>query len=138
MKSENHLILAPIRIALLSFCFATSSIGENSTWTHQDPSVDQDIVYSEDEVDVRAKILNLRDLMRLGPSPDCRNEAEVKLSMILRKSGEVTDVRVIKSAKCSLDSKATKSVKKANFTPAQKNGVAVSQLSSISFKQYLR
>jgi len=104
----------------------------------QDPSVDQDIVYSEDEVDVRANILNLRDLMRLGPSPDCRNEAEVTVSMILRKSGEVTDVRVIKSAKCSLDSKGTKSVKKAKFTPAKKNGVAVSQLSSISFKQYLR
>lgn len=107
----------------------------------QDPPrkvLDEDIVYSEADVDVKAEILNLDDIdpiRSLGASLDCKDKVEVQLTMVLRKSGKVTNVKVVKSAKCSFDAKAIQSVKRIKFKRAEKNGVVVSQLSTVSFRQ---
>ncbi len=114
-----------LTIAFLMFVFATSGPVIFCQTRNDDP------IYSKDEVDVKAKIT---DLVRPGLSLDCKRVVEVELTMILRKSGDVTDIKIVKSAKCGFDKKAIKSVQNMKFNPAQKNGVAVSQLTHISFR----
>ncbi|MFN2452902.1 MAG: TonB family protein [Pyrinomonadaceae bacterium] len=97
---------------------------------------DEDKVYSPKEVDKKVVIKNREDLdpERFGSATDCRNGARVVVKAIFRKSGEVTDIKVIKPASCSIDKKAAKIISYAKFTPATKNGVAVSQSIEITYE----
>lgn len=141
MSNKNYSLLNSLLAVLLAFCLWADTTGGKSLSLAQDPAAkveDQDIIYSEDEVDVKAEILNSRDInpIRLGVSLDCKDNAEVKLTIVLRKSGKVSDVKVVKSAKCSLDRKSIQIVKRIKFKRAEKIGVAVSQLFEISFRQF--
>ncbi|MCP9493684.1 MAG: energy transducer TonB [Pyrinomonadaceae bacterium MAG19_C2-C3] len=97
---------------------------------------DEDKVYSPKEVDTKAVIKNQKELdpERLGAAIDCRNGARGVVKAVLRKSGEVTDIKVKIPALCSLDEKAAKIVSFAKFTPAIKDGVAVSQYIEIKYE----
>ena len=137
MKKIESTVLGLTLTSLLVCCFFVS-IPTRALAFEQEPKVeDQDVIYSESEVDVKATITNLADVnpIRSGPSIDCKGTVEVKLTMVLRKSGKVSHVKIVKSANCSLDRKAILSVKRIKFKAAEKNGVAVSQLSDISFRQ---
>src|SRR5262245_33646677 len=72
-------------------------------------SPNEDKVYAVDEVDVRAKIKNRLEYLpeRKG---DCPDAVHVSLRVVLRKSGEVTDIRVTKPSGCSYDQEAIKAV----------------------------
>jgi TonB family protein len=91
-----------------------------------------DPVYTVDQVDVRAKLKN-----QLEHLPDALNDCPipvgVSLQVVLRKSGKVTDVTVVKSSNCSYDREAIKAVKKLKFDPAIKSGQPVSQFSNIEY-----
>lgn len=95
-----------------------------------------DEVYTAKEVDRKAVITNRRELdpERLGAATDCRSGARVVVKAILRKSGQVTDINVIKAASCSLDEKAAKIVSYAKFKPAMKRGVPVSQYIDVTYE----
>jgi TonB family protein len=102
-------------------------------------SADEDKIYSKDEVDVKAKIKNIKelDLLRYAKSEesaDCENKARVSLRAVLHKTGKVTEVTVVKPMRCGLDEVAVKTVRKAKFTPAVQNGVPVSQYIDIEFQ----
>jgi TonB family protein len=93
---------------------------------------DDDPVYTADEVDVKAKLKNrLEHLPNL--LKDCPLPVGVSLGMVLRKSGKVTDITVVKSSGCSYDREAIKAVKKLKFDPAIKSGQPVSQFSKIEY-----
>lgn len=95
-------------------------------------SAADDPVYTTDQVDVRAKLKN-----QLEHPPDalddCPIPVGVSLRVVLRKSGKVTDITVVKSSGCSYDREAIKAVKKLKFDAAIKSGQRVSQLSNIEY-----
>ena len=74
-----------------------------------------DPVYTVDQVDERAKVKN--QLEHLPDAlDDCPIPVGVSLQVVLRKSGKVTDIHVVKSSGCSYDREAIKAVKKLNST----------------------
>ena len=90
-------------------------------------SAADDPVYTVDQVDVRAKVKN--QLEHLPDAlDDCPIPVGVSLRVILRKSGKVTDITVVKSSGCSYDREAIKAVNKLKFDAAIKSGQPVSQL----------
>lgn len=99
----------------------------------------EDKVYSKDEVDVKAKVKNIKelDLLRHAKpeeADDCEDGAEVALRAVFHKSGKVTEVTLVKPMGCGLDEVAVRTVRKAKFTPAVKNGVPVSQYTDIEYQ----
>lgn len=92
-----------------------------------------DNVFTANEVDVKASIRNKLEYLpnRKG---DCPDTVKVSLQVVLRKSGKVTDVTVIKPSGCSYDQEAIKAVRKLKFDPAVKAGQPVSQFYQIEFK----
>ena len=59
---------------------------------------------------------------------------QVTLRIVLRKSGSVTDVTVVKSSGCSYDQEAVKTVQKLKFEPAIKAGQQVSQYLNFEYR----
>lgn len=95
-------------------------------------SVTDDPVYTVDQVDLRAKVKN--QLEHLPDAlADCPIPIGVSLRVVLRKSGKVTDITVVKSSGCSYDREAIKAVRKLKFDPAIKSGQQVSQLTNIEY-----
>ncbi len=97
---------------------------------------EEDRVYFPSEVDTKAKI---RDAAQNAPETisDCPNKGRVSLRVILRKSGKVTDVELIKGMGCGYDEKTVEAARKLKFSPAMKDGRAVSQYLRIEY-QYER
>jgi len=116
--------LAILLVALLA---PTALIGQSS----------DDPVYTVDQVDVKAKVKNQLDNLP-DANTDCRIPVAVSLRVILRKSGKVTDITVVKSSGCSYDHEAVKAVKKLKFDAAIKSGQRVSQYSDIEYKTTAR
>ena len=95
----------------------------------------EDRIYSAKEVDVKAKV------MRFGvdpPSPgtDCRGRTRLLVSVtaVLRKSGKVTEVEVVRESGCtSYDNDAIRVVRKLKFDPASKDNQPVSQYQRFEF-----
>ncbi|HZI19367.1 MAG TPA: energy transducer TonB [Pyrinomonadaceae bacterium] len=84
-------------------------------------------VYSAREVSRRAKITQ-------RPMPDMTDEFLVKqmsgrgrLTAILCKTGEVTDIEVVRGLPFGMNERMIKAVRNVKFTPAEKGGEAVSQ-----------
>ena len=96
-------------------------------------SADDDKVYWAQEVDVKAKIKNKLDSLPTRKS-DCPESVQVTLTLVLRKSGKVTDITVLESSGCSYDREAIKAVSKLKFEPALKDGHPVSQYSEVKYK----
>lgn len=97
---------------------------------------DEDRIYSPSEVDTRAKIKHEADGAPQW-TPDCPKKGRVRITAVLRKSGEVTDVELVKGMGCGYDEKAVEATRKLNFSPAMKEGHAVSQYLRIEY-QYER
>lgn len=96
-------------------------------------SPDEDKVYAVNEVDVKANVRNRLEHLPDRKS-DCPDAVQVLLRVVLRKSGKVTDVTVIKPSGCSYDQEAIKTVRKLKFDPAVKSGQPVSQYSEMEYK----
>lgn len=120
MKSMICICLAPIFLVALTPAALSSQ------------SAADDPVYTVDEVDVRAKVKN--QLEHLPDAlDDCPIPVGVSLRVVLRKSGKVTDITVLKSSGCSYDLEAIKAVRNLKFDPAIKSGQRVSQYSKIEY-----
>ena len=88
---------------------------------------EDDHVYSSNEVDVKAKITNKMENLP-EPGKDCPARAGlVRLKIILHKSGNVTEVTVLRGLGCSYDEASVAAARKFKFTPAVKDGKQVSQ-----------
>ena len=96
-------------------------------------SADDDKVFLAQEVDVKAKIKNKLDSLPTRKN-DCPESVEVTLTLVLRKSGKITDITVLQSSGCSYDREAIKAVSKLKFEPALKDGHPVSQYSEVKYK----
>ena len=102
-------------------------------------SAEEDKVYSSDEVDQKAKFKNLKKIISGLSSEECGDKGFIRLKVVLRKSGEVTDITVEARMGCSshVEEKAIEAVRKLQFTPAMKGGVPVSQSASVEFQLHV-
>jgi TonB family protein len=115
----------PMRLVFILVIACIPAAGAGST-TRDDP------VYTRDQVDVPAKLKN--QLEHLPDAlDDCPIPVGVSLRFVLRKSGKVTDIAVVKSSGCSYDREAIKAAKQLKFDPAWKSGKPVSQFSTIEY-----
>jgi TonB family protein len=126
MNRTRHFLLI---LATLLLCVSSTAKPIKSTSAQ---SVDSDKIYTRNEVDVRARVKNELDHL-----PDAKNDCpvpvRVTLRVVLRKSGKVTDITVLKTSGCSYDQEVIKVVKKLKFNPAIKGGQRVSQYSEIEY-----
>jgi protein TonB len=97
-------------------------------------SVDYNGVFSVGSVTVRPQILG-------RPTPGYTDEARrnqiegsVKVSVLLKADGAVSDIRVARGLGYGLDEKAIEAVRQLRFVPAQKDGHPVSVRVSLDFK----
>lgn len=104
----------------------------------QDSLVDPssgDHVYTQREVDQKA-IVDRKSLRANIPSGlECQTQqGSAVLRVVMRKSGKVTDVALKEKSGCeSFDEKAVQAVQKVKFSPAKKDGIAVSQYMLMEF-----
>lgn len=110
----------------LSFSLPLLSQATTSA-ARQDQNQAADKVYKPDEVTEKAKI-------RVKPEPRYTEEARrhrtsgfVVLEMVLRASGEVTDITVIRGLPHGLSESAIQAAQGTKFEPAIKDGRKVSQ-----------
>jgi len=102
----------------------------------QEIKPDEDRIYSPSEVDTRAKIRHGVDGTPES-TRDCPNKGRATINAVLRKSGKITDVDLVKGMGCGYDQKAVEAARKLKFSPAMKDGHAVSQSLRIEY-QYER
>jgi TonB family protein len=131
-KSAMNKLLSSLVILLTSLAACAISIGHPYR-TRGMQSLDEDKVYTVNEVDVKANVRNKLEHLPDRKS-DCPDTVQVSLRVVLRKSGKVTDIAVIKSSGCSYDQEAIKAVRKLKFDPAVKAGRPVSQFSEIEYE----
>lgn len=93
-------------------------------------------VYTVQEVDIEAELKNLDEVLQEFQSRiSCKDpDTEVTLSIVLNKSGKVSDVKVEVSTECPVPEKAIEELKKIKFTPAIKADVPVSELFQIQMR----
>jgi TonB family protein len=91
-------------------------------------------VYQGREVARRATFIS-------RPSPSLTEEARanvvsgrVLLKAVLCRTGRVTDIQVIERLPCGMTEQAIKAARGTTFTPAEKNGQAVSQAVTFEFR----
>jgi TonB family protein len=95
--------------------------------------VEEDHIYTAREVDVKAKLTNKKEnLPKAGK--DCPREGQVKLTIVLHKSGKVTGVTITKGMACSYDEASVEVARKIKFTPAVKDGQQVSQYQMFEYR----
>jgi TonB family protein len=139
MLLQRMAMTFPLQLALSSslFCaggFQASAQGKDPSPTpspeeHQKEERTEDPIYSAKEVDVRAKVISLHDDPP-SPGSDCRGRLRllVMVRAVLRKSGKVTEVELIKGSGCSrYDTDAIRAVQNLKFNPALKDNRPVSQ-----------
>ena len=102
---------------------------------HQKEEPTEDPIYSATEVDVRAKVIRPLDDPPT-PGSDCRGRLRllVVVRAVLRKSGKVTEVELVKGSGCSrYDTEAIRVVQNLKFNPALKDNRPVSQYQRFEF-----
>jgi TonB family protein len=113
---------------LLIACFLLSVPGGEAK--PQDKPADAgeaERIYKPSELDEKP-VLDKRSRAENIPSAQgCEGQGTVLLRAVLRKSGKVTDVKVIEKCKCDVfEERAIRAAQKTKFKPGKKDGVAVS------------
>jgi TonB family protein len=143
LQRMTTIFLLQLALSSALFCaggFQVSAQGKDpsptpSTEEHQKAEGSDDPIYSAREVDVRAKVLSLHDDPP-SPGSDCRGRLRllVMVRAVLRKSGKVTEVELIKGSGCSrYDTDAIRAVQNLKFDPALKDNRPVSQYQKFEF-----
>jgi hypothetical protein len=103
----------------------------------QVPAGDNDKIYREDEVDKAAQLRNEDKFFKSFNSefkcPD--TGGKVAVTLLLHKSGKVTDVKVEASPNCNVSEKGRTILRGLKFSPALKNGAKVSEYLMIEVKR---
>ena len=96
-----------------------------------------EVIYEPEDVDEKANI-NRKKIAHINGRSCRESEVKILLKITLHRSGKVTYVEVIESSSCqSFQDNAIKEARKIKFTPAKKNGIAVSQYQKIGFEYTL-
>lgn len=117
--------LVAITVAVL-FCVSGLSIAGRQA-AAQDQRQSQEKIYKPAEVTVRAKIKHRPDPRYTDQARRHRTSGTVTVRMVLRASGEVTDIVVLKGLPNGLNDSAVRAAQEIRFEPAIKDDREVSQ-----------
>jgi TonB family C-terminal domain len=122
----------------LGLCTLLAGVVSDSHLRPVSASQVEEKVFSADEVEKQAEMKNFDAASnKFNARFKCEREGTTVISFVLRKSGKVSDVKVENSAGCKASEKALAELRKIKFTPAMKDGVAVSQLIELEIKAML-
>lgn len=114
------------------FCLSGSPIAAN--WlTVQDPAQVQEKIYQPAEVTVKAKITRRPQPRYTEEARRNRTSGTVIVKMVLRASGEITDIVVLKGLPDGLNDSAVRAALETKFEPAIKDDRKVSQYVRIEY-----
>jgi len=117
----------------------TQGANRESSGTRESAPRAAEKVYTSEEVDKVVEVKNLNNVLSEFESRmRCEGEGITTISVVLRKTRKVTDVKVETTTGCKVPSRAIAALKKIKFRPALKDGRPVSQLYELDFKQELR
>ena len=125
-----------IQLTLLLSCTIPGSAAVDAACLYTSSGITQgaeeDHVYMAKDVDVKAKITNrTENIPEVGR--DCPRQGLVTLKVTLHKSGEVTEVKIMKGMGCSYDEATVAAARKFKFTPAVKDDRPVSQYQIVEY-----
>jgi TonB family protein len=120
---------------VLTACLSVASAGEARPQEPQPAAGEEDRVYRQSEVDEKAVLDRKSWRANIPKGYRCgERQGTVRLRVVLHKSGEVADVAVSSKSNCEeFDRTAIKAARKVKFTPAKRDGVAVSQYSLFEY-----
>jgi TonB family protein len=107
----------------LSFCLAVVSVPAVA----KDESQTQEKIYQPNEVTVKAKILRKAQPQYTKEARRNNTSGTIVVGMVLRASGEVSDIVIIKGLPDGLNDSAVRAAQATEFEPALKDDQKVSQ-----------
>ena len=131
-----------MRSKLLAFCCSVAlaaglfGLAPGAAARRQEqPAGEEDRVYKASEVDEKAYIKSKPGVAGTPEDYRCLNsEGTVRLRGVMRKSGRVTDVTLVRTSGCpGFDEGAMQALRKVVFRPAKKDGRPVSQLANFEY-----
>lgn len=134
-------------LSLLSLCascvFAHDSQQTPDAQQQTSRNSVQEVVYEENEVDVRARRKDEPKAIKKFPSyaggrtpftHGCPAKGTATLRFIINESGKVAEITIVNGSSCAnFDRSVAQDLRKLKFTPALKGGQAVSQWTEIKF-----
>lgn len=115
-----------IRVTAFTAAFVLLVVGTLTAYPSWQTQADEK-VYEAKEVDVRAKILSKHEPSYTEPARRHKTKGRVILKMVLRSSGEVTDIVAEEELPDGLTEECIRVAREIKFEPAIKDGVKVSQ-----------
>jgi TonB family protein len=121
MKNLRTLTIITLLISIYPvFLLSQPIINQNSTQSSEK-------IYEPNEVDQKARITNKTPPRYSERARNGGVSGKVTLRMVLRSSGEVSDIVVVKGLRDGLNEECIKVAKQIRFEPAVKDGHPVSQ-----------
>ena len=115
---KTLVLLKLILLAMACVCLAQAA---------QDQRAPDEKVYEGKEVDTKVKILSMPDPVYTSDAARDNVVGIVKLKAVFTASGEVRNIEVVNGLPAGLSENAIEVARKITFTPATKDGHAVSQ-----------
>ena len=130
MSVKSYCTIVSILIAICALGFVVSVEGRGQDQSKE--TGDTDRIYKDPD---KKAVIDKRSRESNSPSPSgCKGRGTVIIRAVLRKSGKVTDVKVVEPGGCAeFERRAIKSVANTKFKPAMKNAVPVSTYTTFEY-----
>ena len=99
----------------------------------QDANQTSEKIYQPEEVDRRAKIIKKSEPRYTEQARRNHTSGGVVLRVVLKSSGEIGDIKVIKDLPDGLTEECIRVAREMKFEPAMKDGIAVSQYTRVEY-----
>ena len=126
-----------MRIASLCLVLTLLGIADNSVsfagTSRQDANQTSEKIYQPEEVDRRAKVTRQSEPRYTEQARRNHTSGWVVLRVVLKSSGEIGDIKVIKDLPDGLTEECIRVAREMKFEPAMKDGIAVSQYTRVEY-----
>lgn len=118
---------------VLLFPAIASSLVSLAAPSPQDARQTNEKIYQPKEVDRRARITQKSMPQYTEKARRNHTSGWVVLSVVLKSSGEIGDIKVIRDLQDGLTEECIRAARETKFEPAMKDGIAVSQYSRFEY-----
>jgi TonB family protein len=126
-----------MRIASLCLALILLGIADNSVSfagpARQDANQTREKIYQPEEVDRKAKIIKKSEPRYTEQARRNHTSGWVVLRVVLKSSGEIGDIKVIKDLPDGLTEECIRVAREMKFEPAMKDGNPVSQYTRVEY-----
>ena len=116
---------------VLAYICGASIMAQGVATNSSEQSTDE--VYKASEVTRKVMIRSKPEPVYTDEARENKIEGTVRLRLVLHSTGEVTEIKILKSLPHGLTEKAMEAARKIEFTPAEKDGRPVSQYVIIEY-----